>query len=140
MIKYPIKIEKEDVKASGIGLSISTKKSILICKKINNMNLNKAKKFLQDLIDEKRSINGKYFTKTCVEILNILESADKNAVFKGIENPVIKTICAEKGAKRMRMKRRRSFGSRLKNTNIKIVLKENKKAGKKKDSEKEVKK
>ena len=57
----------------------------------------------------------------------MLESAEKNAEYKGLENTVIRTICAEKGSKRLRMKRRRSFGSRLKNTNIKILLKEGKK-------------
>lgn len=137
MIKYPVKVEKEEVKASGIGLSISTKNSIIICRKINKMKLENAKRFLQDLIEEKRNINGKYLTKTCKEILSILESAEKNALYKGIENPVIRTVCAEKGAKRLRMKRRRSFGSKLKNTNIKIVLKEDKE---KKPEKKEVKK
>ena len=126
MIKYPVKIEKEEVKAAGIGLPISTKSSIIICRKINRMKLDKSKKFLHALIGKKTDINGKYFTKTCEEILKILDSAEKNAEYRGMKAPVIRTVCAEKGAKRMRSKRRRSFGSRLKNTNIKIILKEGK--------------
>src|SRR4030042_1729276 len=121
MIKYPVKVEKDEVRTAGIGLPISAKSSILICRKINRMETAKAKKFLQEVIEKKRCINKKYPIKACNEILKILESAEKNAENKGLENTVIRTICAEKGSNRMRMKRRRSFGSRLKNTNIKVI-------------------
>jgi len=131
MTKYPVKTEKNEVKAAGIGLPISTKKSIIVCRKINRMKLEDAKRFLQNMIDGKEKIDRKPLTKTCKEILKILESAEKNAEYRGLENPVIKTICAEKGARRLRMRRKRSFGSLLKNTNIKIVLKEIKKEAKK---------
>ena len=123
MIKYPVKIGKNEVKAAGIRLPISTKNSVIVCRKINKMKTEKAKKFLQEMIEGKRSINRKYYTKTCKEILKVLESAEKNAKNMGIEKTVIKTISVEKGERRLRMKRRRSFGSELKNTNIKIVLK-----------------
>lgn len=123
MIKYPVEAEKDEVRTAGIGLPISAKSSILICRKINRMETAKAKEFLQDVIDKKRCINRKYPIKACQEILRILESAEKNAENKGLENTVIRTICAEKGSNRMRMKRRRSFGSRLKNTNIKVIVK-----------------
>jgi len=137
MIKYPVKTEKNEVKTAGIGLPISTKNSVIICKRINKMELAKSKIFLERLIEKKDKINGKHYTKTCRGILGILESAEKNAEFRGLNNPVIKTICAEKGAKRLRMKRRRSFGSSLKNTNIKIVLKEGvKRPGKENKGEK----
>jgi len=127
MVKYPVKIGEKEVSASGVDLPISTKNSVIICKKINGMKLDKAKKFLQRLIDEKEDINGKHFTKTSVEILKVLENGESNAKYKGLENLVIKTISAETGAKRRRSKRRRSFGSRLKDTHIKLVLKEVKK-------------
>ncbi len=131
MIKYPVKTEKEDVKAAGIGLTISTKKSIIICRNLNGMKLERAMSFLQEVINGKNNINGKHYTKTCMDIVKVLESAGKNAEFKGLETPVIKTICAEKGSRRIRMKRRRSFGRFFKNTNIKVVLKEGKKGVKK---------
>lgn len=122
MIKYPVKVGEKETKTASMGLPISTKSSVLICRKINGMKTDRAKKFLQDLIDKKISINRKYFTKTSVEILKVLESAEKNAENRGMDSTVIRTICAEKGSKRMRMKRRRSFGSRLKSTNIKVVV------------------
>ena len=124
MIKYPVKVGEREAKAAGIGLPISTKNSIIICRKINKMKTEKAKKFLQDMIEGKRNINRKHYTKTCTEILKVIESAENNAKNMGIERTAIKTISVEKGARRLRMKRRRSFGSELKNTNIKIILKE----------------
>ncbi len=127
MVGYPVEAKENEVKAAGIGLPLSTKKSAIVCRKLNKMKLDKAKKFLQDLIDKKADIDKKHYTKTAKEILNILESAEKNAQYKGLENLIIKTITAETGPNRIRMKRRRSFGSRLKNTHIKIVLKEAKK-------------
>ena len=127
MANYPVKVGEKEVAASGSDLPISTKNSTLVCKKINKMKLEKAKKLLQDMINEKRSLAGKHYTKTATEILKILENGEKNAKYRGIENPVIKTISAERGAKRLRRKRRRSFGSELKNTHIKLVLKEGKK-------------
>jgi len=127
MVGYPVEAKENEVKAAGIGLPLSTKKSTIVCRKLNKMKLDKAKKFLQDLIDKKADIDKKHYTKTAKEILNILESAEKNAQYKGLENLIIKTITAETGPNRIRMKRRRSFGSRLKNTHIKIVLKEAKK-------------
>ncbi len=136
MVKYPVKAEKGEVKAAGIGLPISTKRSIMVCKKINKLELEKAKNFLEDMISGKREIERKHFTKTCKEILKILESGEKNAKYSGMEYPLIKTICAEKGAKRLRMKRRRSFGSSIKNTNIKLILKEGKKKTKKEGAKK----
>jgi len=127
MIGYPVEIKENEVKASGIGLQISTKNSVIVCKKLNKMKLDKAKIFLQNLIDKKANINKKHYTKTAKEILKIIESAEKNAQDKGLENLMIKTITAETGPNRIRTKRRRSFGSRLKNTHIKLVLKEVKK-------------
>ena len=108
MIKYPVKIGKNEVKAAGIRLPISTKNSVIVCRKINKMKTEKAKKFLQEMIEGKRSINRKHYTKTCEEILKVLESAEKNAKNMGIEKTVIKTISVEKGERRLRMKRRRS--------------------------------
>ena len=129
MVKYPVEVGKEEAKAAGIGLPISTKNTVLICRKINKMELSKAKRFLREMVERRRSIKGRYYDKTCSGIIEILESAEKNAEYKGIENPIIKTISVEKGPIRRRMKRRRSFGSFLKNTNIKIILKKGKKKG-----------
>ena len=124
---YTFKPEKAYARAYGRNIPISTKDAILICKKIRKKSFFKSKKLLEDLKMKKISLGGKYYTKAVTNILKLLESAEKNAQYKGLENLIIKTITAETGPNRIRMKRRRSFGSRLKNTHIKIVLKEAKK-------------
>ena len=73
MVGYPVEAKENEVKAAGIGLPLSTKKSAIVCRKLNKMKLDKAKKFLQDLIDKKADIDKKHYTKTAKEILNILE-------------------------------------------------------------------
>ena len=50
--------------AKGKNLQISLKDSILISRKIKGMKLDKARKFLEDLVNKKVSIEGKYYTKT----------------------------------------------------------------------------
>lgn len=124
MVDYPVKIGEKEVSAAGTDLPISTKKSKIVCKKINGMKLKKAKSFLKRLLEKETSIKGKHYTKTAREILKVLENGENNANYKGLENPVIKTISAEEGPKRLRRKRKRNFGSELKNTHIKLVLKE----------------
>lgn len=127
MVGYPGKVGEREVSAAGTDLPISTKKSAIVCKKINKMELGKAKSFLKKLLEKEKDINGKHYTKTAKEILRVLENGENNAKYRGLENPVIRTISAEQGPKRLRRKRKRSFGSELKNTHIKLVLREGKK-------------
>jgi ribosomal protein L22 len=138
MVGYPVKIGEKEVIASGLNLPISTKNSTIVCKKINKMDLEKAKKFLEDLIKEKRNINGKHFTKTSEHILEILLSAENNIEYKGLDkkNFKIKTISAERGPTRMRRRRKRAFGAKLKNTHIKVVLESKKSEKSDKDERK----
>jgi ribosomal protein L22 len=64
---------------------ISIKDSVLVLKKIRNKPVNKVKAFLQDLIDEKRSIEGKHYTGVSKEILSVIEEAETNAESLGLD-------------------------------------------------------
>ena len=114
--------------AKGKNLRISLKNSILLCKKIKGLKLSKAKKFLEDLINQKISIQGKYYTKTAKEILKILKEAEANAKYKNldIEKLFIKIAKADKGEKIIRPGRmgiRHGKGYRLgKSTHLEIVV------------------
>lgn len=121
---YPVEVEEDEVKASGLDLPISHKKAKLICRKINGMKLLKAEFFLNRLMNKKENLQGKHYTKTCKHIKEVLENAKNNAVYKGLaEDKVrIRTISAEKGPTQRRM-RRAGLGNRLKRTHIKVVLK-----------------
>ncbi|MDI6806599.1 MAG: uL22 family ribosomal protein [Candidatus Aenigmarchaeota archaeon] len=106
---------------------ISLKHSIIICKQLKNKRLEWAKTFLNNLIERKISLNGKYYTGATKKILEVLESVEANAKGKNLnlERVFVKTIKADKGAGFIRPRSRFRFrGRRIKSTNITIELEE----------------
>jgi large subunit ribosomal protein L22 len=149
-------------KAVGRTLPISPKKSIEICSLIRGMRVTKAKKILEDAISMKKPIPftrfnkdvghkrgigaGRFPVSTCKEILSLLESAEANAQYKGLNTGtlIIKHISAQKAAGQWHYGRH--FRRRMKRCNIEIVVEEGavkkaeKKDGKPADKKVEVKK
>ncbi|MEM5879375.1 MAG: uL22 family ribosomal protein [Candidatus Aenigmatarchaeota archaeon] len=78
---------------------ISLKHSLVLCKELKGKKLGKARKFLENLISEKVSIDGKYYTKAAGIFLELLRAAEANARQKGLnaEKLFIKNIKADKG-------------------------------------------
>jgi large subunit ribosomal protein L22 len=106
---------------------ISLKHAIIICRNLKNKKIDKAKKFLNDLIERKISLDGKYYTGATKKILEVLENAEANAKEKNLnlERLFIKTAKADKGAGFVRPRSRARFrGRRIKSTNITIELEE----------------
>ncbi|MEM5882919.1 MAG: uL22 family ribosomal protein [Candidatus Aenigmatarchaeota archaeon] len=104
---------------------ISLKHSTIICKEIKNKKVDKAKKFLEMLIDKKISLDGKYYTKAAKQILEILKSAEANAKVKNLnpEKLFVKIAKADKGRVFIRPKSRWRFrGRKAKVTRIEIIL------------------
>lgn len=126
MVGYPVEVGEEDIKAAGVDLRISRKKADKICKVLNRekMKLEKAKNFVESLIDGEETIDSKTYKKAAEGVLEVLENGESNAEFQGIPTDKlrIKTISAEPGATLRRRRRRRDFGNRLKNATIKLVL------------------
>jgi ribosomal protein L22 len=113
----------KDVLASTTT-QISTKHAIKICREINRMKFKDAKKFMEDLVDERISIERKYYRKAAKEILNFLNSVEQNAKAKNLEPENMEVfISAHKGETTLRGRRKRSFGMRLKMSNLQISLK-----------------
>jgi large subunit ribosomal protein L22 len=118
------------VKASGRDLKISPKAAREICGAICGMNFEGARRFLQDVIDEKRPVPyrrykkkvshktglrgwyaGKYPVKAASEILKILNGLEANAEDKGLYVENMKII--HTAAQRARIIKRyipRAFG------------------------------
>jgi len=136
------------VKASGRELRISPKHAREVCKTIKGMRLNKAKRYLGQVMEKKQSVPfrrfvkkmghrhgmqkamvGKYPGKAVAKILKVLESAECNADFKGLNIERLRVIHAS-AYPGMKIKRAipRAFGrSSPKNktlTHIEIVLEE----------------
>lgn len=113
--------------AKLVGARISLKHAVVVCKVLKGKKLSKAKELLQNLLDKKESIGGKYYTKTCKTILQLLSSAESNARQKDLvlEKTFIKKIKADKGRVFIRPKSRAKFrGRKAKVTNIEIMLEE----------------
>jgi len=124
MLKYALELNpKKSAKAYGRALSISTKHSVIICRAISGMNVVKAKRLLQDMLDGKRNMEGKYYTNVTMEMLNLLKSAEANAEFKGLDtNRLVIFASAHKGFTFYRPRRTKMKRMRKKVTNVQIVV------------------
>jgi len=126
---YSKKVEGNVAKACSHNLRISVKNAKVVCKSVRGMYLKKAKKFLEDVLKEKRSINGKYYSKTTKEVLNIIKSAEKNAEFKNLDtdNMYILHIAALDGTHMHRRRHKRNIGTKIKSAHLEVILKERRK-------------
>lgn len=115
------------VSAKAESARISLKHSLVLCRELKGKKLEKAKRLLEDLTGRKRSLNGKYYTNASKKLLEILKSAEANAIYKNLdaERLFVKSAKADKGRTFIRPKTRwKSRGRRAKSTNIKIVVEE----------------
>ena len=126
---YSKKVEGNVAKACSHNLRISVKNAKVVCKSVRGMYLKKAKKFLEDVLKEKRSINGKYYSKTTKEVLNIIKSAEKNDEFKNLDtdNMYILHIAALDGTHMHRRRHKRNIGTKIKSAHLEVILKERRK-------------
>jgi ribosomal protein L22 len=113
--------------ASRPNARISIKDSVLILKNIRNKPVNKAKIFLQELIDEKKDIQGKHYTGASKEILSLVEEAETNAESLGLdtEKLFLKEAVANKSFTFMLPKSRYSHrGKKAKICQLNITVEE----------------
>lgn len=76
---------KKTATASRPMARVSIKDTVLIFKNLRNRPINKAKNYLNELIDEKKNIQGKHFTGASKEILDVIEEAETNAESTGLD-------------------------------------------------------
>jgi large subunit ribosomal protein L22 len=104
---------EKTVKASAREARVSHKSAREICKTIKGMMLTQAKKYLKDVITKKRSVPfrrfkkkaghrhglekayaGRYPVKAAKQVLKILEGAEANAEYKGLDTDRLRIIHA----------------------------------------------
>jgi len=104
---------EKTVKASGRDLSISHKAAREVCQMLKGMTLDQAKTHLNKVMQKKQPIPfrrhkkkaghthglekayaGRYPTKTAQKILKVLEGAEANAEFKGLDPERLKIVHA----------------------------------------------
>ncbi len=101
------------VKASGREVKVSHKAAREVCNSINGMMLNEAKEYLQQVIEKKKPVPfrrfkkkvghrhglekafaGRYPVKAAQQVLKVLEGAEANADFKGLDPENLRIIHA----------------------------------------------
>jgi ribosomal protein L22 len=130
-MKYAI-TSKGKVCAAGT-FSISSKNATKVCRAINRKKFVNAKKLLEDLLNEKKDLKGKYFTKSTKEILKLLKQLENNAKNKKLDSDsMFLFVSAHRGPTMHRARRKwRKFGSRLKICHVQAVLSDENGFGKK---------
>lgn len=110
--------EKQTARAMARSLKVSPKHCVDICSAIRGMDVQKAKAFLNDVIAEKQVVPfkrhnkkvghrkglkgwtaGRYPVKAAKQVLRVLENAEANAEYKGMDtdNLVIEHISSHRG-------------------------------------------
>ena len=110
--------EAKTARAMAKSLKISPKHSVEICNAIRGMEVSKAKTYLEDVMEMKKSVpfkrhnkgvghrkgqegwaSGRYPVKAAEQILKVLENAEANAEYKGMdtEKLFIEHISSHKG-------------------------------------------
>lgn len=123
-MKYTIPIKEKMVCASST-LSISSLNAVKVCRALNRKKFADAKEILDNILNRKVSLRGKYYTKTVEEISKLLKQLESNTKMKNM-NPDIMTlfISAHRGPTIYRSRRRRQHGMQLKMCHIEAVLSE----------------
>ncbi len=145
-MKYSKNVDPDKTaKAYGYELHCSKKDTINIAYAIKNMNVNAAKKYLQEIIDMKRPLPtrvhnkkrahkkstgpGSYPIKASKYILKILENAENNAEYKGFDAENMKIIHASAYGGRvikgiMPRAQGRATDKNTRTTNFEIIIEE----------------
>jgi len=139
----------------GASLKISTKYAVEVARMIRGKSFARAKAMLSAVISKEKGVPfkrrhgdmahqkeigvGRFPVKCSREILSLLEGAEKNAQFLGLDTSslVVKSIVASKAAAVHRYGRKR--GRTGKSTHVEIVLEETKKPENKKEKKPEKK-
>jgi len=116
---------KTSVRVYGRSLNVSHKSSQILCRKITGMNLEKAKNLLANLVSQKHSLDGKYYTNASKDILSLLKSAESNAETKGLDTSRLQVhASSHQGFRFMRPRRLKNRGTMKKIANVQVVLME----------------
>lgn len=142
MYKYSMQDYKKETmaKAVGVSLPISMKQSREICEFIKHENVQKVKTLLGKVQELELAVPytrfnknvghkpgmaaGRYPVKAATEIRKLVENAEANAQFKGlnVNNLVIVHACAKLAPRPFRFGRQR--GRKMRRAHVEIIVKE----------------
>jgi hypothetical protein len=120
---YTFPITKEMASAKTTA-RVSTKSSKTIAKKINNKNFLMSKTLVEKMFLGKKSLNGKYYTKTSEAIFKLLKLLEANAISKGMSVEGTELLfSAHMGPNYRRSRRKQHYGTKMKITHLHAVIK-----------------
>jgi len=123
MMNYTVPIEKNMVSARTTA-AVSLRASIIVCRELNRMRFDEAKKLIEAIVEKRESIDGKYHTVTSEAVSKLLDSLESNAKARDIKpNNMTLLVSAHKGANMMRTRTKRMYGYHMKSTHLHAVLK-----------------
>jgi large subunit ribosomal protein L22 len=108
---YSCKVEEPCGRAMGRELRISPKDAVEICREIKGLGLREAQSYLRGVVEGKRAVPfrkhakkvahhrgtkgaGAYPVKAAKAVLQVLENAEANAVYKGLNTEKLKVVHA----------------------------------------------
>lgn len=104
--------KKTEATVTGVGIPMSTKTSVAICRFIKGKKIDRAVKELEEVVVLKRAIpmrgeiphrkgmmSGRYPKNASIEFIRLLKSLAANANVNEIENPIIVTASASNTAR-----------------------------------------
>ncbi len=116
-------VPKQKHAKAYIMYPMSEKSASIVCRAIKKKSLVRAKRLLEDLNSEKRSLQGKYYSKSVKYILEALNSCEKNAYALGLDSGRLMVhASAHLGPATRRRRRKSAWGNRLKRAYIEIIL------------------
>ena len=120
---YTFEPEYPHAKAFSQNARVSAKDSVKLSSVVRGKKLTVAKRLLEDLTTKRRGLEGKYYSKAAEEMLRLLQSCEANAKAKGLDTGLLFVhTSATRGTNMRRGRRKSSFGSHMKSTNIEMIL------------------
>src|SRR4030042_1050871 len=117
--------EMKTATAKVTDAKVSFKHSMIVFKELKGKKSDKVKRYLEDLLNEKRSLKGKYYTNTVKKFLEVLKAAGANAKQKNLaaDRLFVRNVTVNRGEEQYRPRTRWHLrGKKRRSTNIEIIL------------------
>ncbi|MFH1623278.1 MAG: uL22 family ribosomal protein [Candidatus Aenigmatarchaeota archaeon] len=117
--------KRKSIAARAWDAGVSLKSSKKVCDAIRGRKLDKAVKLLENMVAEKRSIRGRYYTKTSEKFIELLKNAESNARVVGMDAAKLHVYVARASKGRTFYRPRSRLGrtgEKAKLSNIEIIV------------------
>ncbi len=101
---------------------VSTRNAVKVTRAVKGMKLSEAERFLTQVYEGKKSIGGKYYTKTVEAVLRLLKSVRNNASHAGVDPDSGRLVLSASRGPTVYRARRSRFGRRLKSTYLEAKI------------------